>query len=187
MAESYPGPGADPYGLAGNKYAVCCLRYGRVRPLFHVTLPVADAGRPLQAMEGQKSRAIIPLASTTNSIDPRTSCTTSALQGGRPCWLYEQGLHTQQHRNVRQENSRRPAHSGRELQEELDQRGNRPAIRNRCTRKLLCSRNRRLMALANRDCVQRVDGLLALRKPIRQTGEITQPSACICRATARVR
>jgi hypothetical protein len=70
MAKSYPGPGADTYRHAGNrlipgKYAVCCLRYGRARRLFHVTLPVADAGRPLQAMGRQRSRGIISLASTT--------------------------------------------------------------------------------------------------------------------------
>ena len=70
MAKSYPGPGADTYRHAENrlipgKHAVCCLRYGRARRLFHVTLPVADAGRPLQAMGRQRSRGIISLASTT--------------------------------------------------------------------------------------------------------------------------
>jgi IS5 family transposase len=62
------------------------------------------------------------------------------------------------------------AYDGAELREELDERGTRPVIPNRCNRKQPFSFTSLQAALAHRERIQQVEGLLAHRHSIRQAG-----------------
>ena len=64
------------------------------------------------------------------------------------------------------------AYDSAELREELDERGTKPVIPNRCNRKQPFSFSKRLYKLRwrHRACVQQTEGLQAHRNPIRQAG-----------------
>ena len=64
------------------------------------------------------------------------------------------------------------AYDSAELREELDERGTKPVIPNRCNRKQPFSFSKRLYRLRWRieKCVQPVEGLQTHRNPLRQAG-----------------
>ena len=64
------------------------------------------------------------------------------------------------------------AYDSAELRKDLNQRGTKPVIPNRCNRKQPFSFSKRLYKLRwrDRECVQQAEGLQAHRNPLRQAG-----------------